>query len=130
MTGELTGSDRIDLSGLKVLRSLQAQGWVGDSGPRGQRSVVVKEVFLTVKSPVFSEFVIVFGGDTVKHLPDDVELFEALREMNQARPFELVFSFRVPRANRAEVRLEFAGALELMIARGLFDFLESPPTIR
>ena len=84
----------------------------------------VMEVFSTITSPVFSELVIVLGAQAVAYLPLGVMLFETLRTMNEARPFKLIFLFL------GEAREELAGALDSVIARGLLDFLDSPPTIR
>jgi len=46
------------------------------------------------------------------------------------RPFKLVFLLEVPRTSRVEARRELVGALDWVVAEGLLDFLESPPTIR
>jgi hypothetical protein len=88
------------------------------------------EIFSTITSPVFSEFVIVIGAEAVDHLPSEVTLFGTLRAMSKVRPFKLVFLVAAPDLSLGEVRRELAGALDSATARGLLDFLDSPPAIR
>jgi hypothetical protein len=88
------------------------------------------EVFLTITSPVFSELVIVIGVDAVARLPSEVKLFKTLRTMNHVRVFKLVFLVVDPDSSQEKARRMLAGALDLAAARGLLDFLASPPTIR
>jgi hypothetical protein len=97
---------------------------------RPTRHTIVIEVFSTITSPVFSELVILIGVDAAARLPSEVRLFETLRAMNKVRPFKLVFLLMAPRLSLGEAHQEFAGALDLVAARGLFDFLDSPPTFR
>jgi hypothetical protein len=85
------------------------------------------DVFSTITSPVFTELVIVIGADGVTHLPSEVMLFETLRTMNGVRPFELVFLLTGPDASLGEAQRKLAGALDSVIARGVLDFLDSPP---
>ena len=47
---------------------------------------LVMDVFSTIASPVFSELVIVFPGDTMTRLPEDVALLETLKKMNESDP--------------------------------------------
>ena len=79
---------------------------------------------------MFSELAIVIGGHIVTFLPQDVTLFETLRKMNEIRSFKLVFLPEAPESRQEKVRRELVGALDLVAARGLLDFLDSPPTIR
>ena len=88
------------------------------------------DVFSTITSPVFSELVIVIEADGVAHLPSEVMLFETLCTMNGVRPFKLVFLLMVPDVSLGEAQQQLGGALDLVIARGALDFLDSPPTIR
>ena len=88
------------------------------------------ETFSTIVSPVFSELVIVLAGNTTTHLPQRVTLFETLHIMNEVRPFKLVFSLEGSDCCQGEARRELAEALDLVTARGLLDFLDSPPIIR
>ena len=88
------------------------------------------EVFSTITSPVFSELVIVLRVKAAARLPSEVTLFETLRTMNEIRTFKLVFLLVAPDLHRENARRKLAGALHLAVAGGLFDFLDSPPTIR
>jgi len=95
------------------------------------------EVFSTIRSPVFSELVVVLVGNAAAYLPQEAMLFETLRKMNEARPFELVFSFEGPcfvwkggQWEPAEARWELKEALDSVAAEGFLDFLDSPPTVR
>ena len=86
--------------------------------------------FSTITSPVFSDLVIVLAGDAIICLPEDVALFETLDKMNRVRPFNLVFLLNVPNSSQGEARRKFTGSLDFVTAKGLLDFLGSPPTIR
>ena len=97
----------------------------------------IVDVFSTITSPVFSEFVIVLAGNAAAYLPLQPVLFQTLRRISEERPFELVFSFEgpcfVPRGKRwepAEARWELKQALDSVTANGFLDFLDSPPTVR
>ena len=81
-------------------------------------------------SPVFSELVIILGSDETTRLPSDVMLSEALRAMNEIRPFKLVFLFLVLDRFQQEARRKLAEALDSVAANGYLDFLDSPPTVR
>lgn len=94
-------------------------------------------MFSTITSPAFSELVIVLSGNAAAYLPQAPELFQTLRKMNEARPFELVFSFEGPcfvskggRREPAEPRYELKEALYSVTGKGFLDFLDSPPTVR
>ena len=90
------------------------------------------EVFSTITSPVFSELVIVLTErTTVVHLPWERALFELLRTMSEIRPFELVFFLQVDDLDCQEgVRRDLVEGLDMVVAKGFLDFLDSPPTIR
>ena len=77
---------------------------------------------------MFSELVIINTGYAIDHLPWEVTLFETLRKMNEVRHFKLVFLLKVD--NLWDPRRELAEALDSVAAKGLLDFLHSPPTIR
>lgn len=123
-----------DLSQLKVLRCLEVGGWEarhkanelpGSKDPHA----IVAELFSTIVSPVFSEFVVVVGDNPLAGLLSDETWFAALRAMNEAKPFKLVFLI----VHWSTLSF-FWGVPERKIeeatAEGLFDFLGSPPTIR
>ena len=117
-----------NLSQLKVLWSLEVGGWGYDFAPT--RHTIVTEVYSTITSPAFSELVIIIGADEAAFLPSGVKLFETLRTMNGIRPFKLVFLLVAPDSSLGKARRILAGALDLVTARSLLNFLDSPPTIR
>jgi hypothetical protein len=88
------------------------------------------EVFSTITSPVFSELVIILGANAITELPPEVKLFETLRTMSRARPFKLVFLLVAQDLFQGEAQRRLAGTSNSVAARGLLDFLASPPTIR
>jgi len=49
-------------------------------------------VFSTIMSPEFSELVVVLERDIATYLYLKVEFFETLGQMNEVRPFKLVFA--------------------------------------
>jgi hypothetical protein len=87
------------------------------------------KIFSTIASPVFSELVILIGPDVVTGSPSGDPFFETLRTMNGVRPFKLVFFLVAPDLLREEACQKLEGAIDSVIARGLLDFLDSPPTI-
>jgi hypothetical protein len=115
---------RFGLSRLKVLRSLEVEGWATDFIPA--HNTMVMKIFSTITSPVFSELVILVE-DYTEDLPSNVTLFDTLRAMNGVKPFKLVFLLD---PHDLEEQWKLMGALDLVAARGLLNFLESPPTIR
>jgi len=88
------------------------------------------EVFSTITSPVFSEFVIFLSEEEIVDLPSDITLFETLRTMNGVRPFKLVFLLNLWCSPPKEALKELMEAIDLVNTEGLLDFLGSPPTIR
>jgi hypothetical protein len=119
---------KLNLSRLKVLRSLQVGGWGTDFKPA--RHPIIIETFSTIASPLFFELVIVVGTDAEAYLPSEVPFFETLRTMNEVRPFKLVFLVVAPDSFLGEARQELAEALDSVATKGLLNFLNSPPTIR
>lgn len=95
------------------------------------------EAFSTIRSPVFSELVVILSGMGIASLPHGATLFQTLRKMHDIRPFELVFMFEGPCSvqrggqwQSVEARWELKEALDYVVSRGFLDFLGSPPTIR
>lgn len=126
-----------DLSQLKVLRSLE----VGDLGQKSWEfgltglntaHTSILEVFSTITSPVFSGLVVVIARNRFARLLSDDTVFVALPAMNEVRPFELVFLVLHSSAFSLsqEARQVFKRNVQLATAKGLFDFLSSPPTLR
>ena len=87
------------------------------------------QIFSTIASPVFSELVIFIGPGAVTDSPWGDPFFETLRTMNGVRSFKLVFFLVAPDLLREEARRKLEGAIDSVTARGLLDFLDSPPTI-
>jgi len=50
--------------------------------------------------------------------------------MNVLKPFTLVFLLEVSDFYQGKVQRELAEALDSVTAKGLLDFLDSPPTVR
>ena len=101
------------------------------------RNAAVLEVFSTITSPVFSELVIVLKDHAMTRLPQEVTLFETLRNMNGVRTFKSVFLFEGPylvqeggRWVTGEPRRALKELVDSMAAKGFLDFLNSPATIR
>ena len=117
----------LNLSQLKVLRSLEIGDWVGNP----HHYATVMEMFSTITSLVFSELVITLTpADEPTRLPQEVTLFETLRKMNEVRPFKLVFLLKDVGFHQEEVPRELVDNLALVIAQGLLDFLDTPPSVR
>ena len=87
------------------------------------------EVFSTIASPVFSELIFVVWHDQSARLLSDTTFFETLRAMKEVRDFNLVFLLQIPNPPTREGR-RFELALAEVNAKGLLDFLDSPPTVR
>ena len=88
------------------------------------------EVFSTITSPVFSELVVILRDSDIAHLHCEVPMFEALRKMNEVKPFKLVFLLEVLDSLQWRAQREMEEALDFLTTRGLVDFLDSPPVIR
>ena len=88
------------------------------------------EVFSTITSPVFSELIFVVWHDQFAHLLSDPIFFDTLSAMNEVRPFKLDFLVQLPHPPSKGDRRGFEQALATVAAKGLLDFLDSPPTIR
>ena len=114
---------------MKALRVLQVEDWLANFGLGNQRDTLIEEVFSTIASPVFSELVIVLVGNAPAYLPQEVALFETLGRMNKVRPFRLAFLFEGLYPGLGEAQSVLAKGLEYVTAKGLLDFLNSPPTI-
>ena len=95
-----------------------------------RRNTLVMDAFSTITSPVFSELVITLDTNSALRIPLVIVLCEGLRELNQVRPFKLVFSFEGPYSSPEEARHILTRCLRSATALGLLEFLNSPPTIR
>ena len=85
-------------------------------------------LFSSITSPVFSELAIILKSYAV-NLPQEAELFETLRKMNEIRPFDLVFLLETSDFHQDGVRQQLAGALDSISADGSLDFLRSSPSV-
>lgn len=94
------------------------------------RRNTLKEAFPTIKSPLFSELVLVLLWSEHGSLLLDETLFETLRTMYEVRPFELVFLFQVWFPPSEDGQQMFEGVIESVNAKGFLKFLDSPPTFR
>ena len=127
-TSDHSHSSHLNLSRLKVLRSLEVGGWgVPLQGTDTYR--IMMEIFSTVTSPVFSELVIVLRSDQFLRLLLDSTSFEALRMVHRVRSFKLVFLLYIYHLPHERQRV-FERALETASAGGLLNFLDSPPVVR
>jgi len=105
------------------------KAWAVNHLRAGSRPAVVKDVFSSIKSPVFSELVIVVTSYAV-YLPTEVMVFKSLREMNAIRPFKLVFLLEASDFHQEQVQRELAEALASIKTNNSLNFLASEPTIR
>jgi hypothetical protein len=88
------------------------------------------KAFSTITSSRFSELVILVGATALTSIPPDRGLFDTLRSMNRVKPFRLIFLLLSPDLLLREARRNLEGVLNKVAARGLLDFLDSPPVIR
>lgn len=95
-----------------------------------RRHTIIMRIFSTITSPVFSELVLDLSDNEIAYLPLEATLFRTLGDAHEIRPFKLVFLLEVPYFYQGEAERRLAEALGLVTARGLLDFLGSPPTIR
>ena len=81
-------------------------------------------MFSAIRSPVFSELAIDLGHFEAGRLRVDLAFFETLRTANAIKPFKLVFL-----VDSSPDDGPLGSVLRLVTARGLLDFLDSPPTV-
>ena len=110
-----------DLSSCTALRSLEI------SGPS---LLYANQAFYTITSPVFSEVVVIFSGRETDSRSSDVSY--RLRDLYRIREFSVRFfleAFGSPAAIRDESQRKLTLETEEAVAKGLYDFLPSPPLI-
>ena len=95
--------------------------------PGDRRPTTLTEILSTIGSALFSELIIAVASYEVR-LPWAVVLFAELRAVDAVKNSKLVFLLEMPGSN--EARRELVENMESLTARGLFDFLDSPPSIR
>ena len=116
----------LDFSQLNVLRSLQVGNWIT---PFCDADAIV-HLFSTLASPVLSELVILSWYDQFIRFLSDATSLETLRMMSTIRPFKLVILFSALHPPSREATQALDSTLGSAIAKGTFDFLDSPPVIR
>lgn len=88
------------------------------------------DAFMTITSTVFSELVVVLSIYDIVHLFLEAKcVFHTLRKMNEFRRFKLVLLLEIQDRPQGEGQV-LEDALKVATADGIFDFLDSPPTIR
>ena len=95
--------------------------------PLWQTVRTIKELLSTIKSPAFSEIVVVFSEQGVYWtwgLP--LTLF---REMYEIKEFRLAFCLEAPEESRVQDVRQLASRTRVEVAKGTFDFLPSPPSV-
>jgi len=118
----------LDLSKSRSLRSLEI--------PAKSVSVysfvllTLKVILLTIRSPVFSEVVIVLeGGSIDETCLSQRTLFRFVQGMHDVKPFRLVFCLEIWEGDRDETAELLRRYIDAEAAKGGLDFLPSPPTI-
>jgi len=119
----------LDLSPLRVLRSLEVADWIIPFEHAGSRRTMM-ETFSSITSLVFSKLVMVVRHERFSHLLSDTPSFDILHTMRKVRPFALVFFIHVFGHLSMEGERTLDETLESAVSKGLFDFLDSPPIAR
>ena len=123
-----------DLSQLKVLQSLEVLIWKDKL--KGPDIPHIVQTFRTITSPAFSELVVIPPYNKLDSLLSSTAFVEALRTMSLIRPFKLIFSVELwytpwlggPPSWEEQRAIETV--VEKATAKGLLDFLSSPPTVQ
>ena len=116
---------RFTLSANTSLRSLEVLGSLIADPPKN--APVIRDLLSTIKSPVFSDLIVVFSEFEVRWPLRGLD--EVLREMHKVKKFRAEFcletfeELRVP--NLRKLTLDTRTA----VARGAYDFLPSPPFV-
>ena len=116
----------INLSCNAAFRSLEiVRG--SDAFPFPQCAHTIKGLLSTIKSPTFSEIVVVlFERDVLssRWLPPAL-----LREMYDIKGFRLAFCLEASEESRVQHFPQLVSKVEAEAARGTFDFLSCPPAV-
>lgn len=89
---------------------------------------LIHDIFSTIKSPVFSEIILVFQRPDL-YRPYYIP-FGMFRQMHSERKFKLVFSLEVAKRHRGVGLNVMQQRMGYEIAERRLEFLESPPTLR
>ncbi|KAF9645592.1 hypothetical protein BDM02DRAFT_3262827 [Thelephora ganbajun] len=112
-----------DLSRNTVLRSLEVRAELDFR----LCTHTLKELLLTITSPVFSEIVVVFSEQDVDWQP--LGLAEVLHEIYEVRKFRLAFCLETIEQVRAEDLRVLVSATQADVMVGFYDFLPCPPIV-
>lgn len=116
---------RFNLTSNTALRSLEVLGSLIADPPKN--APVVREILSTIRSPAFSELIVVFSEFEIRWPLRGLD--EVLHEMYKTKKFLVEFcvetleELRVP--NLRKLTLDTRKA----VARGAYDFLPSPPFV-
>lgn len=116
-----------DLSHLRSLRSLEVTA-SSMSKAYQEATYLIRDIFSTIKSPVFSEIILIFQRPDLcrpYYIP-----FDIFRQMHSERKFRLVFSLEVAKRHRAAALQVMQERMGSEVANQRLNFLESPPTLR
>lgn len=116
-----------DLSHLRSLRSLEITA-SSMSKAFQEATHLVHDIFSTIKSPVFSEIILVFQRPDLcrpYYVP-----FDMFRQMHSERKFRLVFCLEVAKRYKDAALQVMLQRMESEVTQRKLDFLESPPTLR
>jgi hypothetical protein len=116
-----------DLSHLHSLRSLEVTA-SSMSKAYQEATRLIHDIFSTIKSPVFSEIVLVFQRPDL-YRPCFIP-FDTFRQMHSERKFRLVFSLEVAKRHEDPGLQVMGYRMGYEVAQRRLDFLESPPTLR
>ena len=115
-----------DLSYLRSLRSLEVTASSVSYGSRLDPDLL-RDIISTIKSPVFSEVVLVFQRPDL-YRPYSIS-FEPFREVHSRRKFRLVFCLEVSKRHRDFGLQVMQHRIVYEMAQRRLGFLESPPTL-
>jgi len=116
-------SQGFDLSRNTALRSLELRA----SPHLPEYGNTLKELLPTIKSPVFSEIVVVFSEEDVRWLPPVVT--NVLLEMYKIRKFRVAFCLETIERFEAYSSRLLMSEIEGGAFKGSLDFLPCPPSV-
>lgn len=90
-------------------------------------SHALKELFPTIKSPVFSEVLVVFSEEQVRSPPPG--LGDTLREMYGIREFRVTLCLETIERTGASNLRALMSQTQAEVDKGSFNFLPSPPLV-
>ena len=118
-----------DLSKNRSLRSLEISA-NGISQHPDTAPSFLKDLMLTITSPVFSDVVIVLGDGAINDTWFFQHgLFHIVRSMHEVKSFRLVFCLEVWEGVREHIARRLKRFIDAEAAEGGLDFLPCPPAI-